>query len=1070
MWKKLTAFVLSLALTVPEFLSSPVSLGVAPVVRAQGGSDWPQLQRDPQRTGHTPDEVRPPYAYLWKWYEVPFANRTQPVVAGGRLFIGGVDGVMYARDARTGAPLWTFPTAGPIRHSAAVYDGQVFFGSYDGNVYALDAARGDLNWQVQTGGGIATAPVVADDTIYIGSTDGVFYALSTEDGSLRWSYDVGAPILTSAALGVDGDAVYFGAEDITAYALNAGDGTLRWSTRLQGQSLADRWPVIVGDLVIYRSQPLDFFHNLLHEGDEVMNQAGAVDRDWAADWSKVRPYIVDFLTENPSRQTFFALDAGTGTLRGPAPVLYTYGGGDPPGPPTVRGDEIYIVHRARHGIQHDAGSVHVTTQYDAALGRMDLSTLDIANLTLAPGEQWHLHYRATSDEPAVLSMAGSMLFVENKYRLGGIDVDTGRLFEVANVADYWPECGGNCTGRAGPMPFFDSYPFPDPRVGEGRAAGHRPAVIANGVIYWRVIEGGLAAIGHATSAQSEPYLWPPSGLAHREPERAPDQPVASSSPTNVQSLADYVWDEPVRPVPFPNRELVARLEEEVQAIVDAGHLAPLYIERGFTIPRGIPGDSSHPQDGLVEFGPGNVYWFDPGELVYALSLAYPYLSSGLKGQVRAYLQDEMSLYPPLKPLPWPARETWLVAGTRRESYAVTVLPNVWPPPAPPLSTLYALWAYADATGDWDYLEGHWSQIDALFEGKRGQVDSYAAISGAIGYARIAARLGHAAEAQAGKDVAVAAMISGQDFSAFLETANTRYPDPRGQTTGLRAPVFFGLVPEVGCFLRDTIGDTVKAYLDTLTSCYDGVFLWYVTRLGIQKERGESSFHGPELAWSVFLAKAYAQDTTRKTLRGYLDRPWGLGDLYYIQKLVATIEADDAPDLSLSTKSLSAVAPQSGDVLTYTIRLRNSGGPLTHNVTVSDRIPPGLCYVPGSVAATTGALAYDDGLIQWSGVISDVPEVVLTYAVTVITEDVQVIRNTAIIDANPVGVYTRTATTIVNGYPFFLPLALQGARYVQADVRSPPRVDGELQKLAALEAPLIIGFIALSTYHCLRNRT
>ena len=1027
MRKKLVAILLSLALTAAPFLLNFERLDVSAVVRAQGGGDWPQLQHDPQRTGYVPDEVRPPYTYLWKWNEVPFAGRTQPVVAGGRLFIGGLDGAMYARDARTGAPLWTFATTGPIRHSAAVYNGRVFFGSHDGKVYALDAVRGVLSWQFQTGGGIATAPAVADGTVYIGSTDGVFYALNTDNGSLRWSYRVGKPVLTSAALSVEGSTVYFGAEDVTAYALDAGDGTLRWSTRLQGQSLADRWPVVVGDAVIYRSQSLHFFHDLLHEGDDVMDEAGAVASDWSIDWGKVRPKILAFLSENPDRQTFFVLDADTGARRGPVPVLYTYGNGDSPGPPTVRGEEIYTLFRARHGIQNDAGSVHVTTRYDAALGRMNLNTLDIANLRLAPGEEWHLQYRATSDEPAVLSMAGSMLFVDTWTRLGGIDVDTGELFEVANVADHWPECGIECVGRAGPMPFFDSYPFPDPRVSEGYI--HRPAVIANGVIYWRVIEGGLAAIGHSSSVQSQPYLWPaPDLMAERQqPEGDVDHPVAHALLSSVESLSEYVWDEPLRPVPYPDAELVARLEKEVQAIVNAGHLAPFFIERGFTTPQGIPGDSAHPEEGLVKFGPsGNVYWFDPGELVYTLSLAYPYLADHLKSQVRAYLRNEMNRYPPLEALPWPARETWLVDGTRRESYSVTILPNVWPPPAPPLSTLYALWAYADATGDWAYLEDHWSQINALFDQKKGEVDSYAAISGAIGYARIAAHLGHAAAAHEGESVAVAAMTAGQDWAAFLETANVRYPDTRDSTTGLRAPVFFGLVPEVGCYLRDTSGDTVTAYLDTLTDYYDGAFLWYVTRLGLQTEPGESSFHGPELAWSVFLAQAYMQDLDQTGLRSYLDRPWGLGDLFYLQKLVATIEAGQSPDFGSSTKRASKTVPTSGEVITYTIVLRNSGSLVTNTVFLTDVIPTGLTYVPGTVSASLGDPDHVHGTILWNGVISSTPAVTLRYAVTV-EEAGQptVIVNTATIDAGKFGTFTCSSTIIVNGLPLYLPVIWKG---------------------------------------------
>jgi uncharacterized repeat protein (TIGR01451 family) len=991
---------------------------------AQESSDWPQLQHDPQRTGYTPDEVRPPYAYLWKWNEVPFASRTQPVVVGGRLFIGGLDGVMYARDAQTGAPLWTFATGGPIRHSAAVYGGRVFFGSHDGSVYALGAGTGALGWQFQTGGGIATAPAVANDTVYIGSTDGVFYALNTNTGSLRWSYDVGAPILTSAALSADGDTAYFGAEDITAYALDTANGTLRWSTKLQGQSLADRWPVVVGNAVIYRSQSLHFFHNLLHEGDDVMDVAGAVNPNWAADWAQVRPNIVGFLTENPDRQSLFVLNANTGDLRGSAPVLYTYGNGDPPGSPTVRGDEVYTLYRARHGIQQDAGSVHVTTRYDAALGRMSLDTLDITNLTLAPGEQWHLQYRATSDEPAVLSMAGSMLFVDNWTRLGGIDVDTGHLFEVANVADYWPECGANCIGKSGPMPFFDSYPFPGPRVGEGRV--HRPAVIANGVIYWRVVEGGLAAIGHSSDAQSQPYIWGSVNLEANEPETAPDR-LATIPSQSAQSLADYVWDEPIRPVAYTDPTLVARLEEEIQAIVNAGHMAPFFIERGFTSGYGIPGDSAHPEDGLVKFGPaGNVYWFDPGELIYTLSMAYPYLSSGLKSQVRSYLQAEMARYPPLEPLPYPGSSTWLVDGVRRERYSMTVEVNCWPPPAPPLSTLYALWTYADATGDWDYLESHWPQIKALFDSRKGNVDSYTAISGAIGYARIAAHLGHPEEAQEGENVAVAGMTAGQDFAAFLETANARYPDPRGRTTGLRAPVFFGLVPELGHYLRDTNEDSATAYLDALIDYYDGQYLWYLTRRGAQDGLEESSFHGPELAWSAFLAKAYIQGTDRAELLRYLDRPWGLGDLYYLQKLVAAIEANAEPDFSSSVKRVSKLTPASGDTITYTVVVHNSGDSLTQTLYLTDDIPAGLSYIPDSLSASTGEARYNSGAILWSGVLPPASTMTLTYATLVEeAEEPTTISNTAVVDAGEYGIFTCSTTIVVDGIPVYVPFVMRG---------------------------------------------
>jgi len=70
------------------------------VQQTHTNKSWPQLQHDPQRTGYTQEEIHPPFAYLWKWNEVPFASRTQPVVAKGRLFIGGLDLFKQSRRAK----------------------------------------------------------------------------------------------------------------------------------------------------------------------------------------------------------------------------------------------------------------------------------------------------------------------------------------------------------------------------------------------------------------------------------------------------------------------------------------------------------------------------------------------------------------------------------------------------------------------------------------------------------------------------------------------------------------------------------------------------------------------------------------------------------------------------------------------------------------------------------------------------------------------------------------------------------------------------------------------------------
>ncbi len=856
-------------------------------------SDWPQLGRDAQRSNSTSVQVDPPYCYAWKWYEAPIASRAQPVVSGGRLFIGSMNGAMYARDAATGAPLWIYVSGGPIRHSAGVSGDAVVFSSHDGFTYALQAASGALIWRTRTGPS-ATAPLIdsSRQRAFVGSTNGILTALNVSNGAILWQYDSGAPILTSPSLSADGSLVLFGNEAIQAIAVNASTGARAWQVPLQGMSLADRYPVVSGSTVFYRSQPVHFFQILLREGDSVMDQAGPVLADWNNDWANVRPRIISYLTSDPTKATFFALDVSTGASRGVVPILYTYGNNDIPNAPVVRGSSIYVSYRARHGIQTDGGAVHVTTRYDAELGSLNPATLDITGLRQSGYPAYNTEFRMTSDEPAMLTMGGSILWVDNWERLGGINVSTGQLIHAGNVSNTWPECSVEC-GPGGPNPFFpltasdNAYPFPSPRVTEGHQRGG--AVVAANMVYWRVIEGGLAAIAHrAGSSCPAPRVWTST------PGTPSVSYQGSSQPVQTRALADYVTLDLTQPAANPPADLVQRLRAEVRAITSSGgHLIPYYLQRGFSESHIWPYNTTNPP-GVPEVsyrGDGNVYWHDPGELLYTLAAAYPYLDSALQAEVRSYVAAEMGRYPPLTDLVW-GGTPWLKQGIARESYQVPFRSelNSWPPPAANISALYALWLWSKNTGDWSYARSQWANARSLFESRRGSMFYYADIAGAIGYARLAQYFGETAAYQAGIQAAVAAMEAGRDFTAFRNRAANDYLDPRGMTTGWSAPVFYGLTPEVGLYLREQTSGQAQAHLLSLENG-DGLRWWYLTRAGVHAEVGETSCLAPSTAWAHFLAHAYIVGDSQATLSAWLDRPWGRGDLYSIQKLVAVLQAD-----------------------------------------------------------------------------------------------------------------------------------------------------------------------------------
>jgi polyvinyl alcohol dehydrogenase (cytochrome) len=155
-----------------------------------------------------------------KWaFGFPEASsaRSQPAVAGGRVFVGSEGGAVYSLDAKTGCVYWTFPagagvrtgmTLGPRAGASGTY--ALYFGDVQAHVYAVDAASGELLWKRKIDdhphARITGTPVVFRDLVYVpvnsvgeegaGSRPG--YACCTSRGSVT--------------------------------ALDAGTGTVRWKT------------------------------------------------------------------------------------------------------------------------------------------------------------------------------------------------------------------------------------------------------------------------------------------------------------------------------------------------------------------------------------------------------------------------------------------------------------------------------------------------------------------------------------------------------------------------------------------------------------------------------------------------------------------------------------------------------------------------------------------------------------------------------------------------------------------------------------------------------------------------
>ena len=109
-----------------------------------------------EATRLTADDV--PHLKL-KWaFGFPGASSggTQPVVVGGRLYIGDAEGDLFALDAETGCIRWTIEVEAGIRSAVTIAPSgaggsrsAAYFGDQSSNVYAVDAESGKLLWKVK---------------------------------------------------------------------------------------------------------------------------------------------------------------------------------------------------------------------------------------------------------------------------------------------------------------------------------------------------------------------------------------------------------------------------------------------------------------------------------------------------------------------------------------------------------------------------------------------------------------------------------------------------------------------------------------------------------------------------------------------------------------------------------------------------------------------------------------------------------------------------------------------------------------------------------------------------------
>ena len=224
-----------------------ITCGVSSVSASEKGQ-WTHWRGNAQQTGVAqgtlPDKLRP----LWT-FQIPEGIESSAAIAEGTVFIGGLDGFLYALSLESGQVKWKYKAEEEIKSSPSYRQGVIYFGDEMGTFHALDAATGKARWTFKTEGGITSSANFAGSRVLFGSYDNFLYCLNIADGSLAWKLETGGYVHATPGI-YEGFVTVTGC-DATLRIIRISDGEQAGQVDLGGYVASS--PAILGDRAYFGS-------------------------------------------------------------------------------------------------------------------------------------------------------------------------------------------------------------------------------------------------------------------------------------------------------------------------------------------------------------------------------------------------------------------------------------------------------------------------------------------------------------------------------------------------------------------------------------------------------------------------------------------------------------------------------------------------------------------------------------------------------------------------------------------------------------------------------------------------
>jgi len=189
--------------------------------------DWITLGGSNSRTNITNEVLKLPFTKLWDYQGPAGISSNQPLLADSILFVGFMNGELYAINLKNGKRIGRIKVDAAI-HGAPCLSKNVLYIPIAQHKYSLRAYNineGYLIWKKEIEG-IESSLLLSDQYLYAVTENGTIYCIKPIDGKTIWDYKL--PKKSYSSLAADSSKLYVGCDDGFLYCINKNNGKLLW--------------------------------------------------------------------------------------------------------------------------------------------------------------------------------------------------------------------------------------------------------------------------------------------------------------------------------------------------------------------------------------------------------------------------------------------------------------------------------------------------------------------------------------------------------------------------------------------------------------------------------------------------------------------------------------------------------------------------------------------------------------------------------------------------------------------------------------------------------------------------